>query len=284
MKNSTQPNLSITISENGYCGISVEVSIAKLVSGNGLEKQTNADIECGLDAIEDYIRKRLGIEFNARTARVNRFDANADFLVGEDQIIPFINAISCNSSRLIRGTFGSTTKQYYNSGRILITYGKKKQMEDELRKGKTTIEDVKAAEGLLRVESRLRNNQAVRRFADSYSMPNKANHLLTIGLASRLVENALKLLNLDIPKHTNDGLNEQVKKEFGINAPEILGIIKLREEYGEDFWEWIGWSRATYYRKMKPLKEANLWNMSPYRELPALLIPSPIITSLGSQL
>lgn len=283
-KKSTQPNLKITISEHGYSGISAEVSIAKLVSGNGLGKQTNADIECALDAIEDYIRKRVGFEFDARTAKVRRLDANADFLVGENQVIPFINSISCNDSRLTRGTFGSTTKQYSNVGRTLIAYGKKNQIEAKYKKGKATIEDVKAAEGLLRVESRLNNIEAVKRFAESYVMPNEAYHLLTIGLASRLMENALKLLNLDTSKLTEDGLYETLKRDFGQKTPEIIGIMKLREEYGEDFWKWLGWSPSTYYRKMKTLKAAKLWDISPYRDLPALLIPSPIITTPDSQL
>ncbi|HZH89730.1 MAG TPA: hypothetical protein VEX70_03810 [Pyrinomonadaceae bacterium] len=282
-KKSTQPNLTITISEFGYSGISVEVSIAKLINRNGLGKQTNDDIESAFDAIEDFIRTRTGVEFDAKTAKVSRFDANADFLVGEHQIIPFINSISCNDSRFIGGTVGSTTKQYFNKGRTLIAYGKKSQMEGEYKKGRAIIEDVEAAEGLLRIESRLSNRQAVKRFADSYSMPNEANYLLTRGLAFALVENALKLINLDTSKPNKAGLYEKLKREFPDDVPEILGIIKLREEFGEDFWKWLGWSKSTYYRKKKLLKAAKLWDLFPYVDLPALLLPSPIITSLDSQ-
>jgi|GEM_PF-2919396 len=228
MKKSTQPNLNITISEYGYCGVSAEVSIAKLVSGNGLGKQTNDDIESGLDAIEDFIRTRVGVEFNARTAKVSRFDANADFLVGEHQIIHFINSISCNDSRLIKGTFGNTTKQYSNTGRTITAYGKKSQMEDEYKKGRATLEDIEAAEGLLRIEARLKTSQAVRRFAESYSMPNEAYYLLTRGLAFALVGNALKLINLDTSKPNKDGLYEQLKREFPKDVPEILVLCHSR--------------------------------------------------------
>jgi hypothetical protein len=156
-------------------------------------------------------------------------------------------------------------------------------MENEYKKGRASIEDVEAAEGLLRIESRLKGSQAVNRFAKSYSMPNEADYLLTRGLATALVNNALKLLNLDTSKPNKDGLYEKLKKEFPDDIPEILGIIKLREEFGEDFWKWLGWSKSTYYRKKKFLKAAKLWDIFPYIDLPALLLPSPIITTLDSQ-
>src|SRR4051812_2441191 len=60
-KNSHEPRLTVTRTEKGYCGIRTEVSIAKLLDGNGLGIQTDEDINCALDAIEDTIRQRIGI-------------------------------------------------------------------------------------------------------------------------------------------------------------------------------------------------------------------------------
>jgi hypothetical protein len=273
-KKITLPSLRVTKSEYGYCGISAEVSIAKLVNGNGLGQQTNEDIECGLDAIEDYIREKVGVEFDARTAKVNRFDVNADFLVGESQITPFINSIYCCDARLKRGAFDTTTVQFFNDSRTLIAYGKKSQMEADYRKGKATIEDVIAAEGLLRVESRLKTNQSVARFAGQYGLANEAYYLLHMPLANILIQRALSLLNLDTPKSERDNLDERLIKIFGGNAPEYLGIIEYCARYGERFWKKLGWSQATYYRKIKPLRLNHLLSISIIEELPALIIPS----------
>jgi hypothetical protein len=266
------PRLSIIISEHGYSGIKVEVSIAKLLDGIGLAAQTNEDIECALDAIEDYIRNRIGVKFDARTAKVKRYDANADFLVGEERIQSYLKAISSPNARLVTASFGTTTKQFSNKTRTLIVYSKYEEMKNAYKNRKVRLEDVKAAEGLLRVEKRINNLQAVNRLAYQLSLPSDAGHLFTTSVASFLVSDILSELGLDKPRVSYEKRDKLLIEKFGYDAALMLGILELRTRRGEKFWVELGWSPTTYHNKKKLLKKFNLWNISPDEELPALII------------
>lgn len=269
---STEPQLSIVISEFGYCGIKAEVSLAKMIDRNGLGIHTQEDIESAFDGIEDFIRAKIGVNFNARTAKVNRFDANADFLVGEGRIQSFINAISRPYARLTKNTYGSTTLYYRNKSRAFTVYGKKEEMKVRCRDGKATFADIAAADGLLRVEARLMTTESNKRFAEKLTSSNIAEQLLTLNTASIFVKDTIHLLGLDKSKIANEDKEMSLKDTFGKDAPEMFGILAFREYYGEDFWKIIGWSAAKYYRKKKELKDANLWDVSPTQELPTLVV------------
>ena len=133
---SIDPYLFLVISEFGYCGISAEFSAAKLVNGNGLGGQTDEDIYFALDAVEDFIRTRTGVEFDARTAKVNRFDVNADFPVGESRIGLYVQSASRPYSRLVNSKYESTTNYFYNKSRTFAIYAKMKEMEKQFKKEK----------------------------------------------------------------------------------------------------------------------------------------------------
>jgi hypothetical protein len=93
-KRSHEPRITVIRSDYGYSGISIELSIAKLLDNNGLSAQADDDIEFAFDTLESLIWERTGgVEFNPRTAKLSRLDVNADFPVGEDRIIPYINAM-----------------------------------------------------------------------------------------------------------------------------------------------------------------------------------------------
>jgi hypothetical protein len=266
------PRLSIIISEHGYSGIKVEVSIAKLLDGIGLAVQTDEDIECALDAIEDYIRNRIGVNFDARTAKVKRYDANADFLVGEKRIQSYLKAISSPNARLITATFGTTTKQFHNKTRTLIVYSKYEEMKNAYKNGKVRLEDVKAAEGLLRVEQRIKNLQEVNRLAYQLSLPADSGHLFTTSVASTLVDKTLSELGLDNTIISYEKRDNLLIEKFGYDAALMLGTLEFRARRGERFWKELRWSQSTYYRKKAMLEKYNLWNISPSEELPALII------------
>lgn len=272
-KQSHEPRLTVIRSEQGYCGIKAELSIAKLLDGSGLGSQTDEDIECALDAIEGSIRQRTGVDFNSRTAKVKRLDVNADFPVGEHRVRPYVRAISCRSARMTRGTVGDTTTQFHNRSRKLVVYGKLAEVRKQYCSRAASREDVEAARGLLRVESRLMAAPLIR-LAGKFDVPADAGHLLTMGVAHRIMVEAIAELNLDRPKPSNQHRAQLLLQHFGKDAPSMLGILEWRALHGEGFWREIGWSQATYYRNRKRLQTANLWDFSPAGELPALLLPA----------
>lgn len=269
-RKSTEPRLTVITNSDGLGWINAEVSLAKLINGNGLGKQTNNDIECGLGAIEDFIRQMIGVAFNARTAKVNRLDVNADFKVGEKRIEYYVNTISCHSSTLVKRVTNSTTVQFDNKSRKLMAYGKKRQMEYECKNGRATSDDVKLADGVLRVESGLITNQTINRFAKKQSCPAEADYLLRLNVALSLVSKTLSEMGLNMPKHSMHKLHELLVESFGKDAPKMLGILEWRKSHGEDFWKKLGWSQSTYTRRRDELVLANLWDVSPDEELPPL--------------
>lgn len=275
LSTSSGPYITVIRSSNNYAysGIAVEVSLMKLGTYSGLGVQSNEDIEWGLDAIGDVVRDKLNVSFDARTAKVSRFDVNADFNVGEQRIKLYIDSLSRPYSRLTPSTFDDSTVYYYNGSRTFAVYGKRKEMEKQFKKGKVMKQDVDAAEGLLRVEMRLKTPHAVKQYAKKIPVKALAKDLFTEAIASKLMSETINQLDLDKAKISMDARAELLIKEFGFDAPEKLGILRYKELFGEDFWIKLGWSKSTYYRKRKELENVNLWSVSPDEALPALVIP-----------
>lgn len=269
-----EPHISVILSENkySYSGIKTECSIAKLVNGTGLGKQTDEDIGCSLNWIEEIIGMVLGIKFDARTAKVGRFDVNADFHVGSERIQLFEKSLSRPHARLKPSTFGDSSIYFSNGSRAFAIYDKQKEVEKRFKEGKVSREDVIAAEGLLRVESRLLTPQAVSRFAQKLSCGNIAGELMTTDVALAFISESITQLRLDKPKFSAEARSYMLIEQFGKDAAKMLGILMYKELLGEEFWKELGWKESTYYRRKKELVEANLWNTSPYEALPALVV------------
>lgn len=283
-KKAREPRLNVTISDGGYCGITAELSIAKLLDGNGLGNQTAEDIECALDAVQDFIRQRVGVEFEAATAKVKRLDANADFPVGENRIHSFVRSIKCPSSRMTQGTLGRTTVNFFNRSRTLIVYGKRAEVEAQFKRNAATAANVEAATGLLRVESRLRGPQ-IQRLAKKLGVPAVAGDLLTLPAAERIVCAALNELGLDTPKTTAQTRDGKLVEVFGGDAPAMLGILEWKARYGEEALRKI-WSRSKFYRLRGQLIETDFWLATAGEELPALSVSgvsnnNPSYSNLG---
>lgn len=243
--NFTRYHLKVIKSERGYCGVNIELSLAKYHSNSGLGIQTDADIDYVFDDIEFIINQLIGVKFNPRTAKVSRIDVNADFPVGEDRIHSYLNVLSRPSSRFTPAGFGDTTKQFHNKSRKLIVYGKYNEVENQVKKGRATTDDLNAARGLLRVEIGLRKSP-INRLAKKLNVPAEASQLINLSVVKRIVSDGLRELRLNMTKISSDKLYRLMSENFGANAPLMLGIIKYREVYGDDFWKIFGWSQATY--------------------------------------
>ncbi len=268
-------HLTVIKSDFGYSGVNIELSLAKFLDNSGLGGlgiQSDDDIERGFESIEDIINGQVGVSFNVRTAKVSRLDVNADFPVGEDRIQSYINAISRPNARFTPAGFGDSTKEFFNKSRKLIVYGKYKEVEKRWKKGKATDEQLEAAKGLLRVEVSLRKSP-LDRLAKKRNVAAETSKLINLSVANHIVSEGLHQLRLDMKRTSYEKLYRLMSEHFGRNAPLMLGIVQYRAVYGDDFWKIFGWSQATYHRKIKKLKEANLWDISADEELPALIVP-----------
>ncbi|HEX8141413.1 MAG TPA: phage/plasmid replication protein [Pyrinomonadaceae bacterium] len=265
-------HLTVIKSDFGYCGINIELSLAKYHDNSGLGVQTDDDIDSVFYEIDFIIRQLVGVKFDSRTAKVSRLDVNADFPVGEDMLYSYLNSISRPNSRYTPATFGDTTRQFHNKSRKLIVYGKYEEVKKQVKKGRATVDDLEAAKGILRLEVSLRKAPLIR-LAKKLNLSAEASKLINLSVGNHIISEGLHHLRLDMTKISNDKLYRLMSENFGTDAPLMLGIIQYREAFGDDFWKVFGWSQATYYRKIKRLKDANLWDISPDEELPALVLP-----------
>ena len=265
-------HLTVIKSERGYCGVNIELSLAKFLDSSGLGIQTDVDIEYVFDEIEFIIQGLVGAKFNPRTAKVSRLDVNADFPVGEDRIHSYINALSRPNARFTPADFGDTTKQFFNKSRKLLVYGKYEEIKNQVKKRRATVDDLEAARGLLRVEISLRKTP-IDRLSKKLNVSAEASQLVNLSVASYIVSEGLHQLRLDMPRTSSDKLYRLMSEHFGQAAPLMLGIVQYRAVYGDDFWKVLGWSSAKYYNKKRELVKANLWDISPDEELAALTMP-----------
>jgi len=268
-------HLTVIKSERGYCGVNIELSLAKYTDYSGLGIQSDADINSVFDEIEFIIHDSVGVAFDPRTAKVGRLDVNADFPVGEDKVISYAYAITRPSLRLTPAAFGDSTVQFYNKSRKLMVYGKYKEVENRIKTGRVTADELEAAKGLLRVEIGLRKSP-LDRLAKKLNISADARHLINLRVAKHIVAGGLQEMRLDMPKISYDKLYRLMSEHFGKKAPLMLGIVQYRAVYGDDFWKILGWSQAKYYKKKKELEDANLWNVSHDEELAALGIPESL--------
>ena len=268
----TPYHLTVIRNEFGYCGINIELSLAKYFHRSGLGIQTDAHIDSVFDDIEFIIHLIVGAEFKPQTAKVSRLDVNADFPVGEDKILSYVNAITRPSLRFTPAAFGDTTRQFYNKSRKLMVYGKYSEVEKQVKKGRATADDLEAAKGILRVEVGLRKPPLLK-LAQKLNTSAEAGQLINLAVAKHIVCGGLQEMRLDMPKISYDKLYRLMSEHFGKAAPLMLGIVQYRAVYGDDFWKILGWSQAKYYKKKKELEDANLWNVSHDEELAALGLP-----------
>lgn len=243
-----------------------------MLDGNGLGIQTSDDIEFAFDTLESSIHQRTGgIEFNARTAKVKRLDVNADFLIGEERIRSYINAVPRRLPRMIPGTVGETTAQHHNGSHTIITYGKYAEMQKQFRQGAATQKDVDAAAGLLRIEDRLTKNSPSR-LATKLNVDFEAQYLITLPIANQIIGKTLTQLGFDKPKVSPYQRDQKLFNHFKPGeALKMFGFLEWRERYGEDSLKTL-MSSSTYHRLRNKLRDAGLWDISPSGELPALTI------------
>jgi hypothetical protein len=177
------------------------------------------------------------------------------------------------------GKVGTTTAQHFNGSRTLVAYGKLEEMQKQFRKGVASAEDVEAAKGLLRIESRLKKS-ALTKLAENHSVACEAQELLTFPVAHDILSKTLSDLTFDKPKISPYKRDQELVKHFKSDALKMAGLIEWRKRYGDDFWKFIGMPSSTYYRLRSQLQEANLWNASATVELPALALSSDLSSDL----
>jgi hypothetical protein len=275
------PNLTWSQQQDtGTAWVTAEVSLPKHVYGSNTRDLDEKDLPRALDSVSAYTSEKTRVECDVRNGLVGRADYAENFSVGEQYVPAYLDAAL--GGRLphfrIPSREGETTVTFATkSSRQVQLYGKHAETLRLAEQGKATAADVRAARGVLRVESRFRTTQACARLAGRLKIDRSALSLLSSDTARRVISMELEQLTLDRVVKPVSARLDTLLEHFGDAkvAAELYGFLALRDQYGDAFWRipQFNISKPTYNRAVKKLKEAGLWLSAPDdRQLPPLTL------------
>lgn len=257
--------------------LSVETSLPKLLHGNNVQMLGEAEIKQSLDKLEKFASTHFEIHFDVSLATVGRIDYCRNFAVGEDLVYQYLRAaMEAEPARMKRRIIGKIeTVEFSNKSSKIYLYHKQRETEQLFKKGKTTAEAVAAARGILRLEIRYNNTQAVKRLSERLELPDiQAQTLLDLGVAESVITSALETLNLHKPIIPFDERLDKLRETYGFGSQfqRLAGFLYLCQVYGFEKLIDLGVTgRSGYYKQRKELADAGALVFSTYHKLlPAL--------------
>lgn len=216
------PFLHIFTAPDGITYLSVRTSLPAFIFGSNVCLPNQTQVDRALDDLSDYVTARIDFGFNAKTALVWEVHFTKDFYVGEylmSQVL--LNLAEMNIPRFKRGGYGDTTLYFHSKGKGKEkdkprTIGIYDKQQDCIVKGFSKA-DIQKAEGMMRVEFRYKNPDAVRRLVQKLKLPNRE---------------AQTILTQDISDFVLDPIQRQILLLLEeTDAPER--ILKLTAAYGK---------------------------------------------------
>ncbi len=259
--------------------LTAEFSAPYLIHGTNALDADNLDIAAALDVVSEYATTTTGVDCDSRRALVGRIDYAANFAVGQDDIQLYLEAaLDAKVSRYKPPRRESETAVCVEgSARKIQLYDKHADVLDKIESGRLEgkFADIarELSRGVLRVESRFKTSQWVKRLAEQLDIERTPESLLNCETAEKVIAMELKKLSLDKTVESKSARLHSLIETFGSKAADYFGFLALRDEFGDGFHrvEQLGISKATYNRKVKELKDAGLWlSVASDRSLTAL--------------
>lgn len=277
---SSQPQVTVFAYESSPVRVVSQVSLPKLVLGTNVREITEDDLHAAYDLESEFVSDIIGQEFDTRTAQLCRLDLCRNFQLEKDEEVrPHIEAISAGKlPHRIRVRYGETTAYFKSASSMTLFYGKYEETLLQHRRMKASEEDLRASKGVLRFEDRYLNGRSLTALAARHKLPDKrAQTLLTTEVAERTINSRMESLGLNRQIVSVDLRKRILAERFKGRAPELLGVLAYRQEWGDDFWKRLGWSKSKFYRTRKDLMDAGLWMTT------NTLHPLPALTELARQ-
>lgn len=259
--------------------LSVQASLPKVLYNTNLRVLTDGEIDEALSIVSDYVLRETHAGFNPWTANVGRVDYCFNFQVGEERIFPYLRAaMEATPAHLKRRVIGNIeTVDHYNKSRKLTLYAKKREVERQMKLGRVTEKDVKAADGVLRIEARFTAAGAVKGLREKLGLANRtAQSLLRCRIAEHVLTGMLNELELDQAIASKAERFDRLRDCFGFGPKfqRLIGFMTMCEVYGaENLVRLDIVERASFYEQRRALQQARSWVWSPLTEtLPGLHI------------
>jgi hypothetical protein len=282
----TLPQLTVSNTASGlWC--TAALSVPKYLYGNNVSMVTEADMPRAFDGVSRFVSQVCGFEFDARLALVGRADYCHNFDTGQADVVPYVDvAAMATVSRMDRFKINSTTVSFVTKGKVIKLYGKHAEVAKQVREGKATDDELRAADGKTRLEVTHRRSDALTRLADRYGVERRAHQLLTTEVARNELGLALRLLGLDKPTRPQDTRMDVLREKYGDTkrCRALVAFVGYLDRYGEATWRkgaggryapWYGYSRSSYMANVRLLKAAGVWARQD-RQLPPLSLVLPV--------
>jgi hypothetical protein len=188
--------------------------------------------------LSDFVRFKTGIKFEAHRERVTRADPTRDFTIGETNVLRVLKELNnIEIPKYDRKPINFTGVYFKNRGRIINKVYSIYSKFHELANKEASQTEIELAKGLLRFGIEHKDNRAVANMAKSLKLPDhNANHILTRQVSERILDNAMKLLNLQPLLDNPYSPLEKLAENYDSSKPLTLaGHLLYKREFGNNY-------------------------------------------------
>lgn len=237
-----EPRLTITKTQKGFWRMQGEVSIGAWLFNSNIFLPNERDLEIFFDDLSAFIYFKVGIWFDVRLERTTLLDVTRDFeLNSESKVMSVLKDLNyVEIPKYNRRPFNDTSVYWENKGtiknKIFKVYSKQ---HDFIDKG-ASIEEIKLAKGVLRLEVHHGDNRAVANLAKSLKLSkHRAGQIITRKTSEKVINEAMKLIGLDsLLNNQSDSNLETLALNFDKSMPLILaGHLAFKAEFGAEYYK-----------------------------------------------
>lgn len=259
----TLPKLTMIKTPDGIRHLSAEVSLPKMLFGHNARLPNQSEVNNGLQMIGEYVEEKSGLPFDLMTATVSLIHFSYDVHLSQSEVLPMIYRLSDRTMRYTDKLFYNDSTLYFqtkNKTRIIRIYPK---FQEVLSHRKATVEAIKAATGILRLEHCLLNSGIINSFVKRNDLPDKTvSSLLNEDVSIKAISEILNELNffelLSDDKSNLEILLEHFPMRKAVN---LNGFLDAVNQFGENFYknESLGFSKDCYYSDARNCRKAKVW-------------------------
>jgi hypothetical protein len=190
-----------------------------------------------------------------------------DFYVGELEMKSLLSRLSkMRIPRFQNGKYKESTLYFHSRGiskeenksRTICIYDKGLDCIER----NFSLKDIETTKGIMRVELRYRNPNAVRRLVKKLKLTsNKVKHLVNLFVSEQIIEPIQKEIFKQIEETTVHSRISKVIDSFPKRRhPQIFLYLFFRQVYGTDFYKltFLRFSRSAYFKCQKECRESGV--------------------------
>jgi hypothetical protein len=234
-----------------------------------------------LEGVSEYVSDQAQVHFDSFKANVTRVDYCRDWQLTGEVVTQYLWSLRTVSLPRMRRTVTDTcTVQLSNASQTICFYDK----FAERMAMKATDEELMAANGILRFETRHRDNRACNRHAATMGLRNRsAEALLNRDVAHRTVMTTLERLGLDKTLSSGSRRLELLRSHFPDDNSKVfrlMGFLSVCDYYGAENLVKLGF--CTYSDMRRKLADSKAAGVLYQTDRPQSLAPLTALNSPNS--